>query len=67
MENKEQAFNKLIDEALPMLRAVANGILNNNSDVDEAVQIALVKVWKYLWKLKPETAFCRPGASIFHQ
>jgi RNA polymerase sigma-70 factor (ECF subfamily) len=50
MEDKEQAFNKLIDEALPMLRSAANGILNNNSDADDAVQIALVKVWKYLDK-----------------
>ena len=48
MDNKEQVFNKLIDEALPMLRSAANGILNNHSDADDAVQIALMKVWKHL-------------------
>ena len=37
MDNKEQVFNKLIDEALPMLRSAANGILNNHSDADDAV------------------------------
>jgi RNA polymerase sigma-70 factor (ECF subfamily) len=50
MDNKEQVFNQLIEEALPMLRSAANGILNNNSDADDAVQIALVKVWKHLDK-----------------
>jgi RNA polymerase sigma-70 factor (ECF subfamily) len=48
MDNKEQVFNKLIEEALPMLRSAANGILNNNSDADDAVQVALMKVWRNL-------------------
>lgn len=48
MQEKEQMFQNLVDENLPMLRSAANGILNNVADADDAVQIALLKVREHL-------------------
>ncbi len=46
METKRAAFNALIDRDLPLLRAGAYRILGNVSDVDDAVQEALLTAWK---------------------
>lgn len=46
METKQAIFDRLIEEALPMLRNTAYGILGNAADADDAVQEALVKAWK---------------------
>ncbi len=46
METKQAVFNGLIDRDLPLLRAAAYRILGNVSDVDDAVQEALLSAWK---------------------
>ena len=46
METKEQAFEQLIDEKLGLLRGTAMRILGNPTDVDDAVQAALMLAWR---------------------
>ena len=46
METREQAFEQLIDEKLGLLRGTAMRILGNPTDVDDAVQAALMLAWR---------------------
>ena len=46
METKEQVFELLIDEKLGLLRGTAMRILGNPTDVDDAVQAALMLAWR---------------------
>lgn len=46
MKSKEEIFDTLITENLGMLRAAAYRILGNQSDVDDAVQEALLIAWR---------------------
>lgn len=45
MKSKEEIFDTLISENLGMLRAAAYRILGNHSEVDDAVQEALLIAW----------------------
>ena len=46
MDDREEIFNRLIDEHLPMLRRVACRITGNAADSDEAIQQAMLSAWK---------------------
>ena len=46
METKEQVFERLVDEKLGLLRGTAMRILGNPTDVDDAVQAALMLAWR---------------------
>ena len=46
MDDREEIFNRLIDEHLPMLRRVACRITGNAADSDEAIQLAMLSAWK---------------------
>ena len=48
MDDREEIFNRLIDEHLPMLRRVACRITGNAADSDEAIQLAMLSAWKKL-------------------
>ena len=46
METREQVFEQLIEEKLGLLRGTAMRILGNPTDVDDAVQAALMLAWR---------------------
>ena len=46
METREQVFEQLIKEKLGLLRGTAMRILGNPTDVDDAVQAALMLAWR---------------------
>ena len=44
--DKEQVFDKLIEEKLPMLRRVVYRIVLDENDTDDVIQNALLKAWQ---------------------
>jgi RNA polymerase sigma-70 factor (ECF subfamily) len=55
--NKEQVFEQLIDEKLPMLRRVVYRIALNEADTDDIIQSALLKAWNKFSSYREQAQF----------
>ncbi|MBL4689447.1 MAG: RNA polymerase sigma factor [Nannocystaceae bacterium] len=59
VQGDAQAQALLLTQILPQLRAVARAILSNRADVDDAVQVALIRVLKGLATFRGDSTLVR--------
>jgi RNA polymerase sigma-70 factor (ECF subfamily) len=52
-----RAFDRLLEEARPRAVAVAMKVLRNPNDAEDAVQEAMLKVWRYLPRFEGRASF----------
>lgn len=56
-EKNKEAFTKLMNENLTSMYRVARGILNNNQDIEDAIQNTILIAFKKLSTLRDENLF----------